>query len=73
MRDVLNILAQTARPIDDADYGSYRQVRAENRFFYVIKSRLTAQAWHDFELYCLKATSDERIDEALRLVRRLNS
>lgn len=63
----LESLAQDARPRDEADWGTERQINAENTFF---------DAFHDamgdtpeFDDWCLKATTGEMIDEALRLAK----
>jgi hypothetical protein len=75
----INTLARAARPINDDDWGTERQINAENAFFAYAKERMFAgragktlapqkQKWADFEAYCLKATTDEMIDEALRLL-----
>jgi hypothetical protein len=61
-------LARTARPINDADWGSARQVAAENQFFASIKPLISASDWDELETFALRATTDERIDFALRLV-----
>ncbi len=65
---VLAALASAARPIDDDDWGSDRQIEAENAFFQKIETILSEAAWEELTDYCLKATSDEAIDEALRQV-----
>jgi hypothetical protein len=67
----LEQLAAVARPINDDDYGSDRQVDAENDFFDALDQhlagKLTEVEMDDFDAFCLKATADERIDEGLRL------
>jgi hypothetical protein len=67
----LKTLAADARPISEADYGSQRQIDAENDFFDALdlqlSGKLTDGESDAFAAYCLKATTDERIDEALRL------
>jgi hypothetical protein len=62
------ILADAARPINDADWGSDRQVEAENRLFEFVRSILSDDEFERLEAFCLKATSEEMIDEALLLV-----
>lgn len=62
-------LAQAARPVNDDDYGSERQIEAQTAFAEAIDSMLTpeqrTQLWdHD----CDKATTDEMIEHALRAV-----
>lgn len=61
-------LAQAARPITDDDWGSDRQIEAENAFFDYVKTQLPVPLWDELEAYCLKATTDEMVDEALRLL-----
>jgi hypothetical protein len=58
-------LAQAARPQDDFDWGSERQITAETAFYETVGPLGEA-----FEQYALKATADEAIDEALRIIRR---
>jgi hypothetical protein len=76
---MINTPAQAARPIDDTDWGTERQINAENAFFDMVKTRMTAgragealremkRKWDQFEAYCAKATTDESINEALRLL-----
>ncbi len=61
-------MAQDARGIDDDDLGSERQIAAQNAFFDEVQKRLTADEFEELEGYCLKATVDEMIDEALRVL-----
>jgi len=58
-------LAAAARPTSDADYGSERQVAAENAFFTAVEAFLSRAAFQSLEDYCHKASPDERVDEAL--------
>ncbi len=70
-RRYLEVLADDARPVDFDDWGSERQVKAQNDFFdtldLYLTGRLTEQERHAFDVYCLKATVDEMLDEGLRL------
>lgn len=59
-------LAQDARLIDDDDWGTERQIEAENLFFDVFHGILGDTP--DFDGWCLKATTDEMITEGLRLL-----
>lgn len=61
-------LARAARPLNDDDYGSEEQVEHENDFFAVVRELLTEEQEEALETFSLKATTEERIDEALRLV-----
>ena len=63
----LSDLARAARPINDEDWGSERQVAAENELYANAKNVISTQAWERFEDWGLKATTEERIAEALRL------
>ena len=51
------------------DYGSTRQVEAENAFLDTVTELLTPMESAALEAYCFKADTEERIDEALRLAR----
>jgi hypothetical protein len=62
-------LAADARPINDADWGSDRQINAINLFFYHAECERPDAFGEDFETYCLKATDEEMIDECLRRLR----
>jgi len=66
----LEQLAADARPIDETDWGSERQIDAENLFFDECRRHrpTTFDDAGDFADWCLKATTDERIDEAMRLL-----
>ncbi len=64
----LMTLAQAARPIDDSDWGSNRQVAAQNAFFEHVEGLLLPAAFADLENFCLHASTGEMIDEALRLL-----
>lgn len=66
-------LAQDARPKDDADWGTERQIDAENLFFEEC-GRLAPHELGDGAAFYdknLKASSEERIDAALGVLRRL--
>jgi hypothetical protein len=62
-------LAIAARPRDNADWGTERQITAETQFFDRVRALLTDDEFASVEDYALKATTDERIDHALQLVR----
>lgn len=66
----LEQLAAAARPLAEEDWDSERQIDAENRFFDECRRRRPATFGDDgdFADWCLKATTDERIDEAMRLL-----
>ena len=60
-RNSIEQLAVNAIPIDDHDWGSDRQVNAENDFFHAVGEYLTASFYEDN----LKATTEEIIFNAL--------
>lgn len=62
-------LAADARPMNDEDWGSERQINAINIFFYHAECERPDAFGEDFEAFCLKATDEEMIDECLRRLR----
>lgn len=63
-------LATAARPLNEADWGTERQINALNAFHEAIRD-----AWPqlfpeggEFDSFCLKATDDEQVLEALRRI-----
>lgn len=70
----LEALATKARPINEDDWGTERQVEAENEFFDVCRkldpATFDTDGGSDFAEFCLKATTGEMLDEAMKLVRR---
>lgn len=70
---ILEELAREARPIHDEDYGSDRQIAAENRFYEELAHRYPVTFSEDgdgeYAHWALKATTEERIDYAMQLVR----
>jgi hypothetical protein len=65
----LEALAREARPLDDDEWGSERQTQAQDAFFNFVKAHMHPRAYEDLEMWCLKATTDEMIDEATRRLR----
>jgi hypothetical protein len=69
----LEQLAAAARPTNHEDWGSPRQIGAQNSFFdaldIAVSGRLTLAETEAFDTFCHKATTDEMIDEGLRLAR----
>lgn len=51
------------------DYGSDRQIAAQNLFFNELEKVLPAKEFEDLERWCLKATTEEMLDEGLRYAR----
>lgn len=56
------------------DWGSERQIEAENGFFEALQKFISqgglidfTKTWDAFETFCLKATTDERIKEGVRI------
>ena len=64
----LNKLAALARPLDDDDWGSTRQIDAQNCFSKKSKKVLPANKFADLDSYCLKATTNEMIDHAIEML-----
>lgn len=67
----LEALAREAFPIDADEWGSDRQINAENKLFEALETQypVTFGEEGDFRMWALKATSEEYIEEAMRLVR----
>ena len=65
--DQMKQLAEKARPIDDEDLGSERQIDAFNVFCDALERTLSADDFERFEDYAMKATTDELIDYGLML------
>lgn len=54
---------------NEADWGSDRQIRAENRFWRAAEKALGGGFPPEFDVWCLKATHSEITSEVLRLCR----
>jgi hypothetical protein len=67
INEISELIAQ-ARPIDESDYASERQVNLENKVYDYLKTVLTAQQFKSFTKYCDRASVDERLDAALYVV-----
>lgn len=65
--DDLLKLADDAKPTSESDWGSERQVEAENRLFDAIRDAATPEVFERLEAYCLKATTEEMIDAGVRV------
>jgi hypothetical protein len=61
-------LAADARPINDDDWGSERQQDAERRFDEAFLAVMGGKLTDRHRVWCLKATTEERIDECMRLL-----
>ena len=59
--------ARLAVPLDEDEWGSGRQIDAENGFCAALRAKLTDDQWWDFERYALKATTEEMIGCGLEL------
>ena len=67
----LQTLAKEAVPQSDEDYGSERQNKALGVFFDEVEKILPPDDFSDLEAWCLKATTEEMVEEAMRRVRRV--
>jgi hypothetical protein len=65
MQIALNDLANAACPTSHSDWGSERQVEAQNEFFLAVEKILTDDEFEKLESYCLKASTEEMIDSAM--------
>lgn len=61
-------LIKDARPIDDDDWGTDRQINADNAFWDEFEKVVSTEQWGEAEDYNLKATTDERLDNALQIL-----
>jgi hypothetical protein len=62
-------LADIGKPINDDDWGSERQITAQNYFFGEFDINFPELNTAEFEHYCNKARTEEMFDEAMRLIR----
>ena len=68
-RKALAQMAARADPrITGIEWGSEEQSAAENKFFEAVEAVLSGPDFAELESYCMKATTEERLDEALRLL-----
>jgi hypothetical protein len=65
----LEKLANAAKPLNDDEWGSERQIEAENAFFDAVQELVSKEVFDGLEGYCLKATTDEMIEAGLKAVR----
>lgn len=65
-------LAAYAKPLDDTEWGSNRQIEAENTFFHIAREQFPElfSDNSDFSMWALKATTDEMLDHAMALIRK---
>jgi hypothetical protein len=67
--DVSPALAQSyATEAIEAQYGSEEQIEAQNYLTTYLEKLVRPEVFADFEAFCLKATTDEICNEAVRLV-----
>lgn len=59
--------ADDAMPRSDNDWGTPRQIDAENRFYALAKQAIDPEQWIEFQQWALKATAEERIERACEL------
>lgn len=60
-------LASAARCINEQDWGTERQIKAQNAFFDAVEKIVSKQTFSELEGYCMKANVDEMINEGLRV------
>ena len=63
----LDQLAAEARPINDDDYGTDRQINAQNDFTFTLQAILSPEKWENFAEYAHRATPEEMIDYGMSL------
>lgn len=63
-------LAAPAYPLNDDDWGSNRQLDAENAFFETVERELPGIFSVEFTHWLLKATTEEMLDETLNRIAR---
>ena len=56
---------QTGNPREPDDWGSTRQLAAEIDFFDYVNQHYPEVMSDEFESFCLKATTEEMVDEAV--------
>jgi hypothetical protein len=66
----LKEMARYALPINDNEWGADRQIAASNRFFETVRVLLSDPDWEKLERWGMKATTEEHVAEAMRLVGR---
>lgn len=57
------------QPAGMDDWGSERQINAQNLFFRELEQILPSDRFSELEAWCLKATTEEMLDEGLRYAR----
>lgn len=63
-RATMGDMAKAALPTSEEDYGSERQIKAENAFFTYVERCVPPHIWEKIEAYSHKATVEERVDYA---------
>lgn len=70
----LEELAALARPIDEADYATERQVKAENAFLDACREvdpeEFDTESDSEFAEFTVGATVDEMVDKAMEILRK---
>ena len=64
--EVVPLLGLIAVPLNEDDWGSMRQVDAENKFFEMFELMVTRACFDAVEEYGLKATTEERVIYAIQ-------
>jgi len=68
---VAHALGAAADDRDGEDWGSERQIEAQNKFFIYVEQLVEKDEFEEIETYCLKATTPEMINKALMHVNRI--
>lgn len=69
LRFPIEQLAEAAKPLDDDEWGSPRQVAAQNLFFDTIADMVSEEVFDGLSNYCLKADVYEMIEAGLQAAR----
>lgn len=64
--DLILFQAENALPLNDDEWGSERQIAAQNLFFESLEAVLSPPAFRRLEAFCSGATTDEMVCEGVR-------
>ena len=63
----LRTLSKAALPLNDDEWGSERQIDAENAVTAALQQYIKPEEWDNFEDYALKATTEEMVEYGMSL------